>query len=390
MKRFFPLLILLSAISVSLSAAYYSIFGLSRLFSGAYWPVIVMATTLEISKLIIATALHSYWSSLSYIWKIYLIPALFVLMIITSAGIYGFLSNAYQITYSMDLKNTTQIELLNLKKQNFIDKKTDYTVEKNGVISSISQLRSGLSNNTQTYTDKNGHVTTTVSRDNRKAFESQLKDALDRRDLIDSKINTASDSIFSIELNINSIQNSSSVTSELGPLKYISKISGKSMDIVVNWLLLLIIGVFDPLAIILLLLSLKVKELNTIRVLPVVTNSDTVVEDIPAYSDIPQSTIEVDSDNSDIISEPLVESLDEPLDEPLEESLEDNNDIIKNSVTNVGTLSPILSDKLDKVIHTTDIIEPEVEPEKQPILSESQKKIMSHQEINEFYSKFRK
>lgn len=390
MKRFFPLLILLSAISVSLSAAYYSIFGLSRLFSGAYWPVIVMATTLEISKLIIATALHSYWSSLSYIWKIYLIPALFVLMIITSAGIYGFLSNAYQITYSMDLKNTTQIELLNLKKQNFIDKKADYTVEKSGVISSISQLRSGLSNNTQTYTDKNGHVTTTVSRDNRKAFESQLKDALDRRDLIDSKINTASDSIFSIELNINSIQNSSSVTSELGPLKYISKISGKSMDIVVNWLLLLIIGVFDPLAIILLLLSLKVKELNTIRVLPVVTNSDTVVEDIPAYSDIPQSTIEVDSDNSDIISEPLVESLDEPLDEPLEESLEDNNDIIKNSVTNVGTLSPILSDKLDKVIHTTDIIEPEVEPEKQPILSESQKKIMSHQEINEFYSKFRK
>ncbi len=386
MKRFFPVLILLSAISVSLSAAYYSIFGLSRLFSGAYWPVIVMATTLEISKLIIATALHSYWSSLSYIWKIYLIPALFVLMIITSAGIYGFLSNAYQITYSMDLKNTTQIELLNLKKQNFIDKKTDYTVEKNGVISSISQLRSGLSNNTQTYTDKNGHVTTTVSRDNRKAFESQLKDALDRRDLIDSKINTASDSIFSIELNINSIQNSSSVSSELGPLKYISKISGKSMDIVVNWLLLLIIGVFDPLAIILLLLSLKVKELNTIGVLPMTTNSDVVVEDIPTYSDIPQSTIEVDSGNSDIISEPL----EEPLDEPLEEPLEDNNDIIKNSVTNVGTLSPVLSDKLDKVIHTTDIIEPEVEPEKQPILSESQKKIMSHQEINEFYSKFRK
>lgn len=386
MKRFFPLLILLSAISVSLSAAYYSIFGLSRLFSGAYWPVIVMATTLEISKLIIATALHSYWSSLSYIWKIYLIPALFVLMIITSAGIYGFLSNAYQITYSMDLKNTTQIELLNLKKQNFIDKKTDYTVEKNGVISSISQLRSGLSNNTQTYTDKNGHVTTTVSRDNRKAFESQLKDALDRRDLIDSKINTASDSIFSIELNINSIQNSSSVSSELGPLKYISKISGKSMDIVVNWLLLLIIGVFDPLAIILLLLSLKVKELNTIGVLPVATTSDVVAEDIPTYSDISQSIVEDDSDNSDIISEPL----EEPLDKPLEEPLEDNNDIIKNSVTNVGNLSPILSDKLDKVIHTADIVEPEVESEKQPILSESQKKIMSHQEINEFYSKFRK
>lgn len=386
MKKYFPVLILLSAISVSISAAYYSIYGLSRLFSGAYYPVIVMATTLEISKLIIATALHSYWNVLSYFWKIYLIPALIVLMVITSAGIYGFLSNAYQITYSMDLKNTTQIELLNLKKQNFIDKKTDYTVEKNGVISSISQLRSGLSNNTQTYTDRNGHVTTTVSRDNRKAFESQLKDALDRRDLIDSKINTASDSIFSIELNINSIQNSSSVSSELGPLKYISKISGKSMDIVVNWLLLLIIGVFDPLAIILLLLSLKVKELNTIRVLPVVTNSDVVVEDIPTYSDIPQSIVEDDSDNSDIISEPLEESLDEPL----EESLEDNNDIIKNSVTNVGNLSPILSDKLDKVIHAADIVEPEVEPEKQPILSESQKKIMSHQEINEFYSKFRK
>jgi len=97
-KGIFPFIIALSALSVSLSAAFYSVSGLGKLFAGASTQVIIMASSLEIAKLVIAYLLYQYWNTLNKILRAYLAIATIVLMLITSMGIYGFLSGAYQET----------------------------------------------------------------------------------------------------------------------------------------------------------------------------------------------------------------------------------------------------------------------------------------------------
>ena len=98
MKKIFPYIVLVAALSLASSAAYYSVYGISKLFSAAAISVAIMAGTLEASKLIAATYLHRYWKKINFLFKLYLTSAVLILMIITSIGIYGFLTAAYQTT----------------------------------------------------------------------------------------------------------------------------------------------------------------------------------------------------------------------------------------------------------------------------------------------------
>ena len=111
-KYFLPVLILLSALSVSISAAFYSITGLSKLFAGASLEVIIMASSLEISKLVIASLLYQYRKTIPRLLKYYLTAAAVVLVLITSMGIYGFLSAAYQETANKAGNIDSQIALI--------------------------------------------------------------------------------------------------------------------------------------------------------------------------------------------------------------------------------------------------------------------------------------
>ena len=90
-----PVIIALAALSVSASAAFYSVSGLSKLFAGASFEVIIMASSLEIAKLVIASLLYQYWNTINKLLRTYLTVAAVVLVLITSMGIYGFLSAAY-------------------------------------------------------------------------------------------------------------------------------------------------------------------------------------------------------------------------------------------------------------------------------------------------------
>ena len=117
-KGFLPFLIGFSAISVSGSAAFYSVFGLSKLFAGASMEVIIMAGSLEVAKLVTASLLYQYWDKINKILRTYLSIATIILVIITSMGIYGFLSAAYQDTFNQ----LTYVE--NEKK--FIQQKVDF------------------------------------------------------------------------------------------------------------------------------------------------------------------------------------------------------------------------------------------------------------------------
>lgn len=254
MKKILPYILILSALSVSCTAAYYSIFGLSKLFSGESTAVIIMASTLEFAKILITVILHNYWKALNSWLKTYFICTVIILVIITSQGIYGFLTNAYQQTAVKDAKVTKQVELVELKKSTFIQQKSELVKEKDGIISSIEQLRNSLGNNIlQSVDKKTGQLIKTTSNENRKTYERQLDDAIKRRDKTSDQINVLNDSITNAEIQIITIQNSSSANSELGPLKYLSNLTGYSMDRIVNWFLLLLIIVFDPLAIALIL-----------------------------------------------------------------------------------------------------------------------------------------
>jgi hypothetical protein len=241
-ERIFPFIIALSALSVSASAAFYSVSGLMKLFAGAAFAVGVMAASLEVSKLVIASLLYQYWDKLNRALKIYLIVAVSILILITSMGIYGFLSSAYQETANKDQITTQQITTLETKKKLYEGTRDNILKEKQ----SLSDLRGSLSKGSTTqYTDKNGNL---VVRSNNASIK-QLDKASQSDDKLSSKVDIVNDSIFSIENKILAIKTNSTTTSELGPLKYLSGLTGIGMDRIINYLLLVIIFVFDPLAI---------------------------------------------------------------------------------------------------------------------------------------------
>jgi len=255
-KQILPWLILACALGLSGTAAYYSIIGLSLLFSSIAIPVIIMASFLEVSKIIIASLLHSYWKGLNMILKSYLTISLVILSLITSLGIYGLLSSGYQDTLNKVNIVDKQIEVLDAKQNRFKESLIYLQTEKQSIDQSISELRNGLANNKIQYRDREtGEIITTTSSANRRSLEAQLSKSIETRDKISSEIIVLQDSIFSIDTQILNIESNTELAAELGPLTYISKLTGKSMDSVVNILTMMIIFIFDPLAISLVLAS---------------------------------------------------------------------------------------------------------------------------------------
>lgn len=248
-ERIFPFIIALSALSVSASAAFYSVSGLSKLFAGASLEVIIMAGSLEVAKLVIASLLYQYRKTLPRGLKIYLTSAAAVLVLITSMGIYGFLSAAYQETANKAGNLDAQIALVEVKRDNIKSQLAVYNAEKESIDEAVADLRSGLSNNKIQYTNAEGQLITTTSSATRKALEKQLDQAIDRQDEINTKVDELNEQLFSYETEIVEIKTGNDLAGELGPLKYLSGLTGVPMDKIINILLLTIIFVFDPLAI---------------------------------------------------------------------------------------------------------------------------------------------
>ena len=250
-KRLFPLLITLAALAVSGSAAFYSVFGLSKLFAGASTQVIIMAGSLEFAKLVVASLLYQYWDTINKWLRTYFMIACLVLMVITSGGIYGFLSGAYQSTATKSELLDKSLLILEQKQTRFEEQKEDLILEKTQINQSISDLRVSLSNpHSVSWFDKNSQtVITSSSGSARRALQAELKTTTIDRDNINLKLEAVLDSITSTDMALLNKEISNEDQRELGPLKYLASITGWPMDKVVNWFLLLIIFVFDPLAI---------------------------------------------------------------------------------------------------------------------------------------------
>lgn len=249
-KGFFPFIIAISALSVSGSAAFYSVYGLSKLFAGATVEVIIMAGSLEVAKLVIASLLYQYWDTINKLLRTYLTIAAVILVLITSMGIYGFLSAAYQGTYQTLLVTENRIEFLENKADFYQKDIVRYDQELEQILANISNLSNARSVSIQVKdTSVAGGIRNTISTVDLRLAQDRLRVEENNRKDVYLRRTVAADSLQKYKFEILELQNNSDIAGELGPLKYLSGLTGTPMDRIINILLLVIIFVFDPLAI---------------------------------------------------------------------------------------------------------------------------------------------
>jgi hypothetical protein len=236
-KGTFPFIIAFSALSVSASAAFYSVSGLSKLFAGASFEVIIMAGSLEVAKLVIASLLYQYWGTINKV-------------LITSMGIYGFLSAAYQDTYRQLTVKENQISFLDQKKEFYEKDVARYDQELERISNNISTLSNAKATSIQVRdTTSSTGLRSTVSTAELRLSQKRIEVEEENRKEVQAKREVAADSLQKYQLEILDLENNAEVAGELGPLQYLSNLTGVGMDKIINYLLLVIIFVFDPLAI---------------------------------------------------------------------------------------------------------------------------------------------
>lgn len=255
-------LIWFCAIGLATFSGYYSVFGISKLFSGGSWSIVGMAAMLEFSKLVVITFLHDHFKSLKMSFKIYLTTAASVLMVITSIGVYGYLTNSYQETAKHIYETQNKITLLDKKKEIFEDQKVKLDTlikQKTNRITSYDNLRLSQENVLNTQLTQKG--STRGLQKNIQSVDKATETLNGEISELSQKSLSLSDSITIIEQEKLTLSNST-FTSELGPLLYLSRITGLPMDMVVNWFILILVIVFDPLAVSLVIAANHLKHVE--------------------------------------------------------------------------------------------------------------------------------
>jgi len=251
------------ALAVAGCAAYFSVWGLSQLFAGASVAVIVMASILEIGKIVTTTALHTYWNKLAKPLRIYLSISVVILMVITSAGIYGFLSNAYQSTANKLEIHEGELGILDVKKQTFEKSVSDNQKIIESKTRRLDQLSNLRSNQESRLDNSNSNRAKNTVRNDIKSADNEIQRLNTEIDALNAKNVVLADSINVYNVKAIELKSGSSVAAEVGPLKYISQLTGVPMANVVNYMILLLIFVFDPLAVALVLITNRVFQLES-------------------------------------------------------------------------------------------------------------------------------
>ena len=247
---FLILLTFISAISISVIAAGYSIIGLATLFAGAFVPIIAMGSALEVGKLVAASWLYNNWSNefVPKTLRAYLFFAVIVLIFITSMGIFGFLSKAHLDQVKPTSSNNIKIELIDKQiasQQSIIDRSQN----------TLDRLDSAL----DTYIDME-YVTRGL-----KEREKQKEE----REALNLAITNAIDEIARLTENKGNLQlEQDKIEAEVGPIKYIAELiygdkAEDYFDEAVRWVIIVLIFVFDPLAVLLLIaanISLRTRK----------------------------------------------------------------------------------------------------------------------------------
>jgi len=245
-NRFMQTLTLFTAFAIAAVAAYFSVIGLSTIFAGAVVSVIVMASILEVGKLVSAVWLHLYWKSVGWLSKLYLLTAVFILMIITSMGIFGYLSKAHIETKASGGEYTAQIERIE-----------DRIERQNTQIARANKTLDDLDAALDKYNEVGAVTKGLAAREDQKEQRAQLNADIDAAY---DKIDEYKDQIAEINVEVRAFE------VEVGPIKYVAELvygdeAEANLADAVRWAIILIIVVFDPLAVILLITSAKaIKE----------------------------------------------------------------------------------------------------------------------------------
>ena len=249
-KHVLKFLVVLIAISLAGCAAFFSIVGLSKLFAGAAIAVMVMASTLEASKLVITSFLYQAWATINKTLRLYLLIAISIIAIITSIGIYGFLSSAYSETKSKYDLTQTQTDSLSTQKSYYESSVDNFKLQlttKTNQLTNLSSIRNSQeARASQLVTNKRSSKSA-----DRSAKETDAAIKLINLDIdnLNKNIITYSDSAKKMQVKITQLGLKNNISSELGSLSYVARLLNVSMDSVVNVLIILLIIVFDPLAI---------------------------------------------------------------------------------------------------------------------------------------------
>lgn len=209
-----------------------------------------MAGSLEVAKLVIASLLYQYWDKLNKLLRTYLTMGCFILVLITSMGIYGFLSAAYQETYQKLSVSENKIAFLDEKSKFYEEDIQRYDRELETIIDNISKLSNAKTRSIQVRdtTTSTGYRQTISTAELRLARQRINEEELNKK-TVQVRRQEASDSLQKYRLEVLELQTNSDTAGELGPLQYLSGLTGTPMDKIINILLLVIIFVFDPLAI---------------------------------------------------------------------------------------------------------------------------------------------
>jgi hypothetical protein len=283
---FIAILTLISALSISAVAAFYSIVGLATIFPGAYWPVVLMGSVLEAGKLVCASWLYRNWHVTNRALKTYLFTSVIILSLITSMGIFGFLSKAHLETNFQSSNNTQSIAIINSQikaEQDVIDRQQEIIKRNSGAGGGtgerIAQLRDKikqLDKEVEAYTSQ-GSTSTIFNDKVAKGIDlkNQQKAERDRIDAEIKQLTTAnSGNNSAAEAQIARSQQriqqligqraplqsaQIKIDAEIGPIKYIGALAvdvglAKEVDVeaAVRWVIIIIIFVFDPLAVLML------------------------------------------------------------------------------------------------------------------------------------------
>jgi hypothetical protein len=239
----FGYLLLAVALTISLTAAFYSIAGLTAIFAAAFWPIVIMGSVLELGKVITTVWLHKYWDRAAVQFKLYLVPAIGILMLITSMGIFGLLSKAHldQVVPSGDVSAQVQI---------FDDK---IKTEKDNIEAArkaLKQMDAQVDEKLSRTTDDRGAERAVQIRRNQSKERTNLQ----------NEISSAQKKISALQEQRAPIASQArKIEADVGPIRYIAALlygdnpDADLLEKAVRLVIILIVLVFDPLALVLIL-----------------------------------------------------------------------------------------------------------------------------------------
>ena len=246
----FGYLTLFTALILSMSAAVYSILGLTAIFASAFWPIVVLGGSLEFGKIVTTLWLHKYWTRAELQYKLYLCSAVVILMVLTSMGVFGFLSKAHldQAVPSGDIQAQVQI---------FDDKIQTQKDNIKTARSALTQMDSAVDQIMGRSQDEKGADKAVAIR------RSQARE----RTALQNDISKAQTEITKLQEQRAPVASQArQVEAEVGPIKYIAALiygdnpEANILEKAVRWVIILIVIVFDPLALTLLLAATKTFE----------------------------------------------------------------------------------------------------------------------------------